>query len=129
MVTRLKNKDNPLSKKAKKGLRGYPIATVAYYGPDSQFATKVAVGVIMSENEEANMIERWYSKSLDVRLDKDIQEAILSFIKVHNVASVVVTDGIIGCPHEEGKDYPEGEVCPECPYWGNRDRFLDEVIH
>jgi len=29
----------------------------------------------------------------------------------------VVTDGIIGCPHEEGIDFPVGEGCPYCPFW------------
>ena len=23
---------------------------------------------------------------------------------------------LIGCPHEEGIDYPEGHSCPHCPY-------------
>jgi hypothetical protein len=40
----------------------------------------------------------------------------------------VVTDGIIGCPHEEGTDYPEGASCPQCPYWAGRDRFTHERI-
>jgi hypothetical protein len=31
-----------LRKKAKKGFRGYPMATIAYYGPDSATASKVA---------------------------------------------------------------------------------------
>jgi hypothetical protein len=36
----------PLLKKAKHGSRGYPLATVMFYGPDDQTATKVAVGII-----------------------------------------------------------------------------------
>lgn len=24
---------------------------------------------------------------------------------------------------EEGIDYPDGEACPQCPYWAGRDRF------
>lgn len=31
---------------------GYPIATIAYYGPDDQFASKVAVGILISEDEK-----------------------------------------------------------------------------
>jgi hypothetical protein len=34
-----------------------------------------------------------------------------------------MTDKIIGCPHEEGIDYPDGEQCPVCPYWAGRDRW------
>jgi hypothetical protein len=26
-------------------------------------------------------------------------------------------------PHEERIDYPEGEACPQCPFWAGRDRF------
>jgi len=28
-----------------------------------------------------------------------------------------MTNGVIGCPHEEGIDYPLGEDCPFCPFW------------
>jgi hypothetical protein len=41
-----------LRKKARKGLRGWPIATVAFYGPNLSQATKVAVGIVPSENAE-----------------------------------------------------------------------------
>jgi hypothetical protein len=34
-----------LTKKARRGMRGYPLGTVAYYGPDDRRATKVAVGI------------------------------------------------------------------------------------
>ena len=32
---------------------------------------------------------------------------------------------IYGCPHEEGQDYPLGEVCPACPFWAHRRRPLE----
>ena len=32
-------------KKAKKGFRGYPMATVAFYAPDNKRASKVAVAI------------------------------------------------------------------------------------
>jgi hypothetical protein len=34
--------------------------------------------------------------------------------KTHAVHSTMVVGGIIGCPHEEGVDYPEGKYCPQC---------------
>ena len=40
-----------LSKKAKKGMRGYPIATIAFYGPTNNLATKVVCSIV--ENEDA----------------------------------------------------------------------------
>ena len=34
-----------LRKKARKGMRGWPVGTVAFYGPDLSRASKVAVGI------------------------------------------------------------------------------------
>ena len=34
------------------------------------------------------------------------------------VKSVAMSDGNMGCPHEEGKDFPEGEDCPFCRLGG-----------
>lgn len=121
-------KRSPLWKQAKKGFRGYPLATVAYYGPDNKLATKVAVGIIAKEDGEVAMMHRWVSDHNDVRFDQGIHQEILEFIKSKGVRSVVITDRIIGCPHEEGIDYPEGEKCPHCPFWANRDRWTGEVL-
>jgi hypothetical protein len=41
---------------------------------------------------------------------------------------VTMTDRIIGCPHEEGIDYPEGECYPLCPFWAGRDRWTGELL-
>ena len=38
-----------LSKRAKKGFRGWPVATVALYGPDDTTATKLTVGIVPAE--------------------------------------------------------------------------------
>ena len=56
------------------------------------------------------------------------RKEMLSFIENYDVKSVAMTDGIIGCPHEEGADY-EGPTCPTCPFWANRDRWTGEVVH
>ncbi|MCP5053748.1 MAG: hypothetical protein GY940_41665 [bacterium] len=113
---------------AQKGFRGYPIATVACYGPDDQLATKVAVGIVPGENVDPSNMKRWYSKTTDVRRDPAVNLEILEFIKEEGAKSVVISDRMLGCPHEEGKDYPEGEVCPECPFWAHRDRYSGEII-
>src|ERR1700730_10033457 len=44
------------------------------------------------------------------------------------VRSVVMTNGIIGCPHQEGIDY-HGEWCPVCEFWRERDRFTGQMLH
>jgi len=117
-----------LRKKARKGFRGYPVATVAYYGPTDERASKVAVGIVKAEGAEVEPMKKWYSESGDVRAEPMINEAILHFLQANGVKSVVAVDRIFGCPHEEAIDYPEGEKCPQCPFWRNRDRFTGEVI-
>jgi hypothetical protein len=59
----------------------------------------------------------------------DIATAMLTFVEQHGARTVVVSDRIIGCPHEEGIDYPEGQKCPQCQFWANRDRWSGEVLH
>ena len=120
--------DSPLRKKARRGFRGYPIATVAFYGPDDTRASKVAVGIVAEGRTEPATMERWFSEDEDVRRDSVIGGEILRFLSAHGVKSVVITDGIIGCPHEEGIDYPDGQKCPQCPFWAHRDRFTGEII-
>lgn len=79
----------------------YPIATMAYYGPDDETITKIAVGIIESEDAEPIM-ERWYGEG--VATDPEVQAQIAGFIEAHGAQSVTMTDGVLGCPHEEGKD-------------------------
>ena len=115
-------------KKAKKGFVGYPVATVAYYGPDNQSASKVAIGIIKNEGGDPEFLQRWLSETQDVRTDPAILKETMDFISSHRVKSVVVANGILGCPHEEGTDYPAGRKCPTCTFWANRDRFTGHVI-
>lgn len=115
------------AKKRKKGFRGYPVATVAFYGPDDQRASKVAVAIVATEGGTPDPLQRWLSDTSDVRTDPLIMEALLRFIEEHGAKTVVSPNRIIGCPHEEGIDYPEGEKCPQCPFWANRDRWTGEI--
>ena len=117
-----------LDRRVKQGFRGYPVATIAFYGPTAELATKVVVGIFKEEHGDADPLEKWFSQHSDIRADEDFGEELVAFIKSHGVKSVVVTDGIIGCPHEEGVDYPEGKSCPECPYWAGRDRWTKDRI-
>ncbi len=116
-----------LTKKAKKGFRGFPVATIAFYGPDARRASKVTVGIVMAEGQEPAELRRWFSEHADVREDPTAAEEILALIDGFGVRSVAMVDRIIGCPHEEGIDY-EGPTCPRCPYWAGRDRWTGEPV-
>jgi len=117
-----------LTNKARKGFRGYPVATIAYYGPTDKVASKVTVGIIAEESADPEPLNSWYSDS-DVRKDALILEELLVFIAENNAKSLVMVDEIIGCPHQEGIDYPDGGKCPVCTFWKNRDRWTGESIH
>jgi hypothetical protein len=120
--------DSPLKKKARQGFRGYPIATIAFYGPDDQRASKVAVAILNAEGAEPAALERWFAEEGDVRTDAAVGSGILRLVRDHGAKSVVMTDRIIGCPHEEGVDYPEGQACPQCPFWAHRDRWTGDIV-
>jgi hypothetical protein len=97
-----------LRKKASNGMRGWPMATMAFYGPNLSQATKVAVGIMPSENAEVKELRDWKVDRGDVRADSVVAREILEFMEKHGVLSVAMIDAIIGCPHQEGIDY-EGE--------------------
>jgi len=103
-------------------------ATVAFYGPDDRRASKVAVGVVPTEGAKPTELDRWFADNGDVRDGADVTAATMTFLERNGVKSVVVADRIIGCPHEEGSDYPEGQKCPECPFWATRDRWSGDVL-
>jgi hypothetical protein len=104
------------AKKRDKGFRGFPVATIA------------SVGIVANQGADSDPLEKWFSETIDVRTDPSVMEAVVRFIEQHGAKSVVALDRIIGCPHEEGIDYPEGEECPKCSYWANRDRWTGEVV-
>jgi SEC-C motif len=92
----------------------YPMGTMAFYGPDNKTTTKIAAGVFRSENSEV-IFKRWVATN--VTTSPRIQQEIQDFFKEHGVTSVSMSDGNMGCPHEEGEDFPDGEDCPFCPFW------------
>lgn len=106
-----------MSAVADKSVAKYPVGTVALYGPDDQTTTKIVAGVIAREGAEP-ILERWVgSKVIDNPKAKRQMEA---FFDRHNVKSVVACEGNLGCPHEEGLDFPLGEDCPFCPFWAGK---------
>ncbi|TMN98383.1 hypothetical protein [Pseudoalteromonas sp. S558] len=117
-----------LIKKTRKGNKGYPIATIAFYGPNRDLASKAVCAIIMHEGAAAEPMKKWFS-STDLRKSELVMNEILNFIDVNGAKSVSMIQEVIGCPHEEGIDYAVGCYCPECNYWKGRDRFSAEVVH
>lgn len=119
-ITRLQKKSE------RKGPAG-STGTIAFYGPDNSYASKVAVGIVPRAGGEVTELERWFEDGLDVRIDPRIGQEVTKFLSARGVRAVTVAEGIIGCPHEEGVDYPKGEECPQCPFWKGKDRFEHAV--
>jgi hypothetical protein len=104
----------------------YPLATLAFYGPDDKKASKAVLGIILSEGAEPQL-HKWFRQSpdVDLRYKLDLQNIWLEIIRREGVRSLAMMEEIYGCPHEEGVDYPLGEVCPECPFWADRQRPIE----
>jgi hypothetical protein len=116
-----------LRKKAKRGMRGYPLATVAFYGPDLTRSSKAVVGIVVQQGGAAVEMRDWKRETGDVRVDPVIAEEMLAFMDGNGVVSVVLVDRNIGCSHQEGVDY-HGKWCPACTFWIGRDRYSGKML-
>ncbi len=76
---------NPLDKKRRRGFRGYPLATVAFYGPDDKRASKAVVGIFRAKGQEVAALKRWYSEHGDVRFATR-QSSAKEMVSVHHRA-------------------------------------------
>ena len=102
----------------------YPIGVLLYYGPDDQTVTKITAE-IMDDPISEPLRKRWYGDN--VTTDEKVLGELGSFFKNHQVNRVLMTNKVIGCPHESGIDYQEGEACPYCTFWqGKPNISLDE---
>ena len=109
--------------------RRYPLASIAAYGPDATLATKLVVAVITRPGRRApSAVRTWTTQAVDVRHDPMIAADVASFMRQQRAKDTVAYDRIIGCPHEEGIDYPMGRACSRCPFWAGIDRFTHEPV-
>ncbi|HAS6957203.1 hypothetical protein [Vibrio vulnificus] len=122
------NNKKALNKKVRKGDKGFPVATVAFYGPDNTVATKLVCAIIPYDGADPEPMKKWF-KETDIRKDELILKEVLAFIENNGAKTVSMVEDVIGCPHEEGIDYPEGEHCPQCLYWKGKDRFAGTMLH
>ncbi len=80
-----------IAKQVKKGLKGYPIISLAYFGKDEQCATEVVISFTLEEGAQVQE-ERFVSKT-DVREDEVIQTTLVKIIERANAGSVVEVEG------------------------------------
>ncbi|MEQ1908151.1 MAG: DUF1186 domain-containing protein [Vicinamibacterales bacterium] len=107
----------------------YPLATLAAYGPDNTCATKLVASVLERPGQrEPAVLRTWTTENIDVRTDRTIAADVAQFFGEYGVKHTAVSDRIIGCPHQEGIDYPMGRSCPRCPFWMGIDRFTHEPV-
>jgi len=105
----------------------YPLASIAPYGPDNTFATKLVVSVLERPGRrEPSTMRTWTTQAVDVRHDPTIAAGVADFLRESGVEHTVTSDRIMGCPHQEGILYPMGRICPRCPFWAGIDRFTHE---
>ncbi|WP_246730687.1 hypothetical protein [Rhizobium leguminosarum] len=81
-----------LEKKSKRGNRGYPMGTIAYYGPDNRRASKAAVSIIPALHADPADLRRWFAETGDLRMDETVIAEIAAFLRENEVKSVVMVD-------------------------------------
>jgi len=81
-----------IAKHIKKGFRGYPQISVAYFGKTADCATEVVVQFILEEGAEAQE-ERFVSET-DAKESEVIQTTLLKIIERANANSVTEVAGI-----------------------------------
>ena len=107
----------------------YPLATIAAYGPDNRRATKLVVGILRRAGQKnPSPMRSWSTDAGDIRNDPVAATELADWLRSQGIKDTVSYDRIIGCPHEEGIDYPIGRTCPQCPFWAGIDRFTREPI-
>jgi hypothetical protein len=116
MEARAKNARR-LAEEALRMSNDYPLGTLARYGPDDRTATKIVAAVFAFDGAKP-VLERWVATGIDT--NEKIQHEVMDFLQKHGVRKVVAVPEILGCPHEEEKDFPLGEDCPFCPFWAGK---------
>lgn len=108
-------RQRPQGARTPKGQIRYPLATVIPYGPDDQTVTKLVVAILKRPDRDPGALEQWVGT--DIAYIAKTEAEIRAFMNQNKVKTVVAATAVLGCPHEEGEDFPEGEDCPFCPFW------------
>ncbi len=84
-----------LIKKVRKGNKGFPMVTIAYYGLNNKIATKIVCGIIKYEGAGAGPMKKWFSTT-EIRNSEKVLSEVLSFIGEQEVKSVAINEQIMG---------------------------------
>ena len=81
-----------IAKRVKKGFRGYPQISLAYFGESADCATEVVMGFISEEG--AAVQEQKFSCKDDARKDETIQTTLLKVIERADAKTVLEVAGV-----------------------------------
>lgn len=91
----------------------------------------MTVGIWKAPDEEGCDIYTRQTEEGDIRYHEGVNLNILDMVDYFGVQTVILSKGIVGCPHEADEDFVEGQTCPECAFWtaGKRGRSaIDQVL-
>jgi len=112
----MNQKGKPMKKPGNKLRIKYPLAAVTPYGPDDKTVTKLTVGIIPNaQADDVSVLDRWVGTN--VASDEKVAKEMYAFMRSYGVKTVTTATVVMGCPHEEGEDFPDGQDCPFCPFW------------
>ena len=95
----------------------FPFGILSYFGPDNETITKIVALVIKGSDIEP-VLRSWSQPG--VISDPRVAAEIGKFFLENETEKIVMPDGVLGCPHVEGVDFPLGTFCPQCVYWSSQ---------
>lgn len=81
-----------IAKQVKKGFKGYPKITLAYFGPSAELASEVVISFTAAEGDSVQ--EQRFVSTMDVREDEVVQSALVKIIERADASSVVEIEGV-----------------------------------
>lgn len=82
-----------IAKQVKKGFKGYPQITLAYFGANTEMATEVVISFTAEEGGEVQ--DQRFVSTMDVREDEVIQSALVKIIERADASSVIEVSGVV----------------------------------
>jgi hypothetical protein len=81
-----------IAKQVKKGFDGYPLISLAYFGPTTEVASKVEVTFLAEEGAAAQV--QTFSSNSDAREDETIQSVLVKIIERAEPSTVTELAGV-----------------------------------